>query len=74
MEHFFDWFNNSYPVWLVTLAVIAFFKSSTMLWFDKSWIFWSLAASMLGMGLTLCIEDFKAIGKMPGKYVCTVLG
>lgn len=74
MEHFFDWFNNSYPVWLVTLAVIAFFKPPTMLWFDKPWIFWSLAASMLGMGLTLCIEDSKAIGKIPGKYVCTVLG
>jgi BASS family bile acid:Na+ symporter len=46
--------------------VIAFFKPQTMLWFDKPWIFWSLAASMLGMGLTLSIDDFKAIGRMPG--------
>lgn len=66
MKRFLDWFNNLYPVWLVTLAVIAFFKPQTMLWFDKPWIFWSLAASMLGMGLTLSIEDFKAIWKMPG--------
>jgi len=29
----FDWFNNLYLVWLVTLAVIAFFKPETMLWF-----------------------------------------
>ena len=41
---------------LVTLSVIAFRKPSTMLWFDKPWIFWSLAASMLCMGLTLSIE------------------
>ena len=66
MKRFFDWFNNLYPVWLVALAVIAFCCPQTMLWFDKPWIFWSLAASMLGMGLTLSLEDFKAIGKMPG--------
>jgi len=31
MKRFFDWFNNLYPVWLVTLAVIAFFKPPVML-------------------------------------------
>lgn len=66
MTRFFNWFNNLYPVWLVSLAVIAFFQPQTMLWFDKPWIFWSLAASMLGMGLTLSLADFKAIGRMPG--------
>ncbi|WP_395743946.1 bile acid:sodium symporter family protein [Prosthecobacter sp.] len=66
MIRFFNWFNNLYPVWLVSLATIAFFKPQTMLWFDKPWIFWSLAASMLGMGLTLSLDDFKAIGRMPG--------
>lgn len=71
MARFFNWFNNLYPVWLVSLAVIAFFKPQTMLWFDKPWIFWSLAASMLGMGLTLSLADFKAIARMPG---CVALG
>ena len=66
MKRFFDWFNNLYPIWLVSLATVAFFWPQTMLWFDKPWIFWALAASMLGMGLTLKIEDFKAIGRMPG--------
>lgn len=69
MKRFFDWFNNLYPVWLVSLAVLAFYRPQTMLWFDKPWIFWSLAASMLGMGLTLSIDDFKAIGRMPGSVV-----
>lgn len=66
MQRFFTWFNNLYPVWLLGLAVIAFYRPQTMLWFDKPWIFWSLATSMLGMGLTLSLEDFKAIGRMPG--------
>jgi len=69
MKRFLDWFNNLYPVWLVCLAVIAFLKPSTMLWFDSNWVFWSLAASMLGMGLTLSINDFKAIASMPGSVV-----
>ncbi|OYW31756.1 MAG: bile acid transporter family protein [Chthoniobacter sp. 12-60-6] len=71
MTRFFNWFNNLYPVWLVSLAIIAFFKPQTMLWFDKPWIFWSLAASMLGMGLTLSLADFKAIARMPG---CVAVG
>ncbi|MDB6003037.1 MAG: Bile acid transporter family protein [Prosthecobacter sp.] len=71
MIRFFNWFNNLYPVWLVSLATLAFFKPETMLWFDKPWIFWSLAASMLGMGLTLSVDDFRAIVRMPG---CVALG
>ena len=71
MQRFFNWFNNLYPVWLVSLAIVAFFKPQTMLWFDKPWILWSLAASMLGMGLTLGLDDFRRIGKMPG---CVALG
>ena len=66
MKSFFTWFNNLYTVWLVGLSVVAFLWPQTMLWFDKPWIFLALAASMLGMGLTLKIEDFKAVGRIPG--------
>ncbi len=71
MQRFLQWFNNLYVVWLMSVAVVAFMKPSTMLWFDKPWIFWSLAASMLGMGLTLSLDDFRQVAKMPG---CIVLG
>ena len=71
MTKFVAWFNNLYSVWLVALAVIAFIWPQTMLWFDKPWIFWSLAASMLGMGLTLSLDDFRGVAKTPG---CIVLG
>ncbi len=74
MQRCLNWFTTLYPVWLVGLAVVAFFFPQSMLWFDKDWIFWSLAASMLAMGLTIDLDDFKRIGKMPGSvalgFVC----
>jgi len=66
MKRFIDWFNNLYPVWLVSLATAAFFWPPLMLWFTGPWIFWSLALSMLGMGLTLSVADFRNIARMPG--------
>lgn len=66
MKRFFEIFNNLYTVWLVGLALVAYWKPATMLWFDKPWILWSLAASMLGMGLTLRLEDFGKITRIPG--------
>jgi BASS family bile acid:Na+ symporter len=66
MQRFSTWFNSLYLVWFIGLSVIAFIRPSTMLWFDQPWIFWSLATSMLGMGLTLSVEDFKRVARMPG--------
>lgn len=66
VRRLFSRFNDLYVVWLVGLAVVAYLQPSTMLWFDKTWIFWSLAASMLGMGLTLRVEDFRGVTRIPG--------
>ncbi len=66
MARFFQWFNNLYPVWLLSLSTLAFIHPPVMLWFGKQWIFWSLAASMLGMGLTLSLDDFRNVTRMPG--------
>ncbi len=66
MQRFLTWFNNLYPVWLVSLAVASYLHPPLMLWFTGPWIFWSLAFSMLGMGLTLSIDDFRQVVRMPG--------
>ena len=71
MKRTLDWINDLYPFWLVGLAIIAFFWPQTMLWFTGPWIFWALALSMLGMGLTLSLDDFRRVASMPG---CVVLG
>ncbi len=34
-------------------------------WFSGPWIVWGLAVIMLGMGVTLTLEDFRAIRTMP---------
>ncbi len=69
MKRILDWFNDLYPVWLVTLAVISFIRPQTMLWFSGPWVTWSLALSMLGMGLTLSVDDFRGVVSIPGSVV-----
>ncbi|MEZ6121827.1 MAG: bile acid:sodium symporter family protein [Planctomycetaceae bacterium] len=69
MQSWLQRFNQFYLVWLVSLSAVAFVWPPTMLWFDKPWIFWSLAASMLGMGLTIRMEDFRQVAGMPGSIV-----
>lgn len=65
-RRFFAWFNDRYVIWLVAFSVVAFVRPPTMLWFDKTWIFWALATSMLGMGLTLKTDDFRGVARVPG--------
>jgi len=71
VKHFIDRINSLYVIWLLGLSVVAFVEPRTMLWFDQRWIFWSLAVSMLGMGLSLAPDDFRAVARMPG---CVALG
>lgn len=59
-------FTNLYPVWLVGTALLAFLRPETMLWFSGQWIVWALSISMLGMGFTLSVDDFRSLVKMPG--------
>lgn len=74
MTRFLAWFTNLYPVWLVGTAAIAFWKPDTMLWFSGQWIVWALSLSMLGMGFTLSVDDFRGLLRMPGAvtlgFVC----
>ena len=69
MKRILDWLNDLYPVWLVSLAVVSFIRPQTMLWFSGPWVTWSLALSMLGMGLTLSVDDFRGVASIPGSVV-----
>jgi len=46
-------------------GVIALFQPAWFTWFSGPWIVWGLAIIMLGMGLTLTFDDFRAVGRMP---------
>lgn len=56
---------NWFPAWLVGFCGIAMVLPDAFTWFSGPWITWALAFIMLGMGITLEVGAFKAIGNMP---------
>ncbi len=65
LKRIIDLFVNLYPIWIVCSGLIAFFFPSSFIWFKGSYMMAALALVMLGMGLTLSINDFRAILSMP---------
>lgn len=59
-------FVNLYPVWIIGSSLLAYVYPPAFAWFSGNWMVGALALVMLGMGLTLHVDDFKAIVKMPG--------
>jgi BASS family bile acid:Na+ symporter len=65
MSRTLAWLTNAFPLWVVALSAVALFQPAWFTWFSGPWITWGLAVIMLGMGLTLTFDDFRAIGHMP---------
>ena len=57
--------TNLFPVWVVLGGGLALFIPEWFTWFSGDLITWGLAVIMLGMGITLHVEDFKAVLRMP---------
>ena len=57
--------TNLFPVWSVLVALIALWWPSTFLWFGKDAITIGLGVILLGMGLTLSVDDFLRVLKYP---------
>lgn len=56
---------NLFPLWVFIGGVFALIHPSLFTWYNNQMIVWGLAVIMLGMGITLDIEDFKKVFKMP---------
>ena len=65
MRHFLLAAANGFPAWVLGAALLALWQPALFTWFSGFWIVWGLAVVMLGMGLTLSVEDFAAVAKMP---------
>lgn len=66
MKKIADWFINLYALWIILSFAAGFFFPNAFLWTTKGNLTtWALAIVMLSMGLTLRVEDFKAIFTMP---------
>jgi len=65
MSRWLNWFTNLFPVWVVVTCALALMHPSWFKWFSGQWIVLGLAIIMLGMGLTLSVDDFRRILLMP---------
>jgi BASS family bile acid:Na+ symporter len=63
---------NLFPLWVLAASLIALYYPPVFTWFSGCLITIGLGIIMLGMGITLRWEDFKRIGKMPGKVLLGV--
>ena len=57
--------TNLFPLWVLIAGVLALWHPPSFLWFKTSYISWALAIIMLGMGVTLSVEDFRRVLSMP---------
>ena len=65
MQTFFKWLTNLFPLWSVLVAVAAFAWPSGFDWVSGKLIRIGLGIIMLGMGLTLTLDDFKRVFLVP---------
>lgn len=65
MARFLTWLTNAFPLWVVAFSALALVEPAWFTWFSGPWIVWGLAVIMLGMGLTLTIDDFRSVLRMP---------
>ena len=57
--------TNLFPVWVLLGGALALAHPAWFTWFSGGLITWGLAVIMLGMGITLTVDDFKRVLKMP---------
>ncbi len=56
--------GKTFAIWVLIFAGLAFYKPSQFIWISP-YISILLGIIMFGMGMTLSVTDFKAIGKQP---------
>lgn len=64
MTKTFSILTNLFPLWVLLCSGIALVVPEAFTWFQPS-IVWGLSIIMLGMGMTLTIDDFRKVVKMP---------
>ncbi len=58
-------FTNLFPAWVLLGGIAALHEPRWFTWFGRNHIVWGLAIIMLGMGITLSLQDFRKVLTMP---------
>ena len=70
---FLTLFTNLFPLWVLLCCVAALIVPEAFTWFDQPFIIWGLGIIMLGMGITLSLDDFKRVLVMPRSLLVGLL-
>lgn len=65
MQRTFAWMTNAFPLWITICSALALVVPEWFTWFRGPLIVWGLGIIMLGMGLTLTFDDFRAVLRLP---------
>lgn len=73
LSRLLGWLTNAFPLWVLVMCGWALVQPEGFTWF-LPWITPGLAVIMLGMGVTLTVEDFKAVRTMPKPVALGLVG
>ncbi len=57
---------TAFPLWIIIGVILTFVNPKLFTWFSGNLITYGLGVIMLGMGLTITIDDFRNVIRMPG--------
>eukprot|EP00903_Cladosiphon_okamuranus_P006064 g5979.t1 len=57
--------TSLFPAWVLGAAALGMFRPAALAWFNDTFITAALATTMVCMGMTLTLEDFKAVARRP---------
>lgn len=65
MRRLLELIANAFPLWVLLAAGMAVVQPATFSWLQDAAVVWALAVIMLGMGLTLSLDDFVRVSSRP---------
>lgn len=65
MSRILSFATNLFPIWVLLGGGLALGHPAWFTWFSGEFITWGLAVIMLGMGITLSVDDFKRVLNVP---------
>lgn len=68
-----DTITKGFPIWVLIASIISLVHPPVFTWFSGQLITVGLGIIMLGMGVTLTVDDFRRIARFPGRVITGVV-